>query len=170
MGVLRHDRNLESGSPGGGITVTCPKCQESIVIRGFSGDEPVRCGKCAYPMICREDLLLIVDACRKIDNADYVESAVKILRRLSDIIPEAGTALGALASMYTLPVSDNERWNRLISAYAGGDENAQEWLRRLCQSNPGVYGCRPCRICGAPRYYIKSQKDKTSCSYCQSTV
>ena len=152
-----------------GVAVPCPKCRETIWITGAMGDEPVRCGKCAYPMIRRADLLLIVSACRKIGSADQAESAVRILNWLTDLIPEAGNALGELANRYTVPISDRERWNKLIGAYAGGDRSAQEWLEKMCQSNPKTYQNDACRNCGAPKYYISGQRRQTSCVYCQTT-
>ncbi len=169
MSVLRMGNRLGSVVRGdkSGITVKCPKCQENIKISGFKNDEPIRCPKCAYPMIRRADLLLIVAACRKIAHADQVGSAVRILGRLSDFVPEAGTALGDLANKYTLPLSDQERWNKLISAYHGGDESAQEVLNRMCKSNPETYVHASCKNCGAPKYYVRHQKGKNLCSFCQ---
>ncbi len=151
------------------VAVPCPKCQETIRVTGILRDEPIRCGKCAYPLIRRADLLRVIGACRKIANADQVGTAVRILNWLADTVPEAGTALGELANRYTVPVGDRERWNRLIAAYSGGDGNAREWLTRMCQSNPETYKTGPCKNCGAPKYYISGQRSKTLCIYCQST-
>ena len=175
MGVLRVGKTdgFTQGQGAGrngamsGITVKCPKCQAPVVIAGFRNDEPVRCSKCAYPMVSRADLMQIVAACKKPNSADQVNAAVIILERLADFIPEAGTALGELSSQYTLPISDWERWNKLYSAYSGGDERAREWLDRMCQSNPGVYGQKTCSRCGAQKYYIKRQGSGSVCIYCQ---
>lgn len=172
MSILRK-RSIGSLSTAAGIgsyiAVKCPKCRENIGIPEYKGNNPIRCAKCAYPLIRHSDLLLIVATCKKLSNANQVGSAVRILGQLADHIPEAGTALGVLANHYTLPISDMERWNRLSSAYAGGDENAREWLNRMCQSNPGTYKQGFCGHCGAPKYYIKHQAGKATCIYCQST-
>ena len=151
-----------------GISVRCPKCQAAVVIAGIRNNEPVRCAKCAYPMITRADLLRIIDACRKPNSVDQVSTAVRILEILADYIPEAGTALGALASQHTLPISEQERWSKLLSAYSSGDENAREWLTRMCQSNPELYGQKTCSHCGAQEYYIKRPGGRAVCIYCQS--
>ena len=175
MSVLRIGNKFKTApgrstkSSSQGVAIPCPKCQESIRISGALGDEPVRCPRCAYPMIRRADLLLIVSACRNIAGGDQAESAVRILNWLADFHPEAGTALGDLANRYTIPVSDRERWNKMTGAYAGGDRGAQEWLMRMCQSNPKTYQADSCKNCGAPKYYITGQRQQTRCCYCQST-
>jgi len=171
MSVLRRGNigNAPAASGVGRITMKCPKCQENIGITEFRGNQPLRCAKCAYPLICRSDLLQIVTACRNLKNANQAANAVRVLGRLADYLPEAGTALGVLANQYTLPISDMERWNKLNSAYASGDENAREWLNRMCQSNPGIYMQGFCGNCGAPKYYIREQAGKSLCGYCQST-
>lgn len=175
MSVLRMGTRFGTSSgrnPKGsaqGVVVPCPKCHEQIRITGMMNDEPIRCPKCAYPLIRRADLLLVVHACREIDSADQAENAVRILIWLSDFIPEAGTALGELANRYTVPVSDRERWNKLIGAYTGGDRNAQEWLTRMCQSNPKTYLVDSCKNCGAPKYFVSNQRRQTMCGYCQCT-
>ena len=174
MSVLRMGnrqgvaRGRELGGASHGITVKCPKCQTAITVTGFKNDQPIRCANCAYPMVRRADLLRIIAACKKIGNADQVGSAVRVLGWLADYVPEAGTALGELASQYTLPLSDRERWNKLISAYAGGDEAAREWLNRMCRSNPDTYRHETCKSCGAPKYFVKQQKGSILCTYCQS--
>lgn len=172
MGVLRKGSKQGTIKPTGGeIIVKCPKCQEEIHITGPNdNNEPIRCGNCAYPMIRRSDLLRIVEACRK-KPADAAQALVafKILIRMADYVPEAGTALGVLANHYTLSMTDWERWNRLVAAYAGGDENAREWLNRMCQSNPGTYKQENCSQCGAPKYYTKDQQGTTRCIFCHST-
>lgn len=154
-----------------GIPVKCPKCQAGIIITSLHGDSPVRCHRCNYPMIRRSDLFLIIAACRKLKNASQARYAVAILRRLSEFMPEAGTALGMLPSQTTipLPLSEQERWNALISAYSAGDERAREGLHLMCQSNPEVYRRKPCGNCGAPKYFEEYMRGKTVCTYCQCT-
>lgn len=159
------DPGLHGGS---WITVKCPKCQADIRLSGFKGDAPIRCGKCAYPMIRRSDLLQIVAACRNVSTNDQIGSAVGILKQLTKDIPEAGTALGALARKHTVPFSDQQRWELLIAACAGGDENAREWLDKMCESRPDAYKCGHCANCGAPKYYLRGKKGETQCNYCQS--
>lgn len=154
---------------GNGIAVKCPKCQADITIAAINGETPVRCPKCNYPMIRRADLLSIIAACKKQSNAKQLECVVGLLRRLSDYLPEAGTALGMLATQHPLPISEEEKWDRLISAYAGGDVQAQEWLNLMCHSHPGLYEQRPCGNCGAPKYFEKRNQSSTLCIYCQST-
>ena len=169
MGVFREDKWSDRRGKKQGVTVRCPNCQEKIVLTELQNDAPVRCPKCYYPMICRADLVRIVDACREINSADQADSASGILERLSDIIPEAGTALGELAKNYTLRGGDKERWNKLIGAYSGGDERAKDLLDKMCQANPQIYGKRICRSCGALKYYSKSQTTMTRCIYCLSS-
>ena len=171
--LLTDNRNgrapgIDRNGVGKGIIIHCPKCQAKLSITGFRNDEPLRCITCAYPLITRTDLLQVVAACKKLSSADQVSSAVRILEKLADFIPEAGTALGVLANQYTLPVGDLVRWNKLISAYATGDENAHEWLNRMCQSNPEIYGKKICKNCGAQKYFIRGKASKTICNYCQS--
>lgn len=171
MSVLRRGSIATRSADGAavcGVTVQCPKCQERIIIAESRGNKPIRCAKCAYPLIRRSDLLLIAAACKKPASEAQAGRAVRILGWLADILPEAGTALGALANEHTLPISDMDRWNRLNSAYATGDENAREWLNRMCQSNPGIYKQGFCGNCGAPKYYVKNQTGKALCTYCQS--
>ena len=171
MSVIRRGPQVSSlpGKGGStGIPVKCPKCQETIEITEFKGNKPIRCPRCSYPMIRRTDLLLIAAACKKLKNANQTRSAVGILKRMSEYLPEAGEALGALANQYTLPISDIERWNWLNGAYAAGDENAREWLDRMCQSNPGSYRQSFCEKCGAPKYYARQQAGSSLCKYCQS--
>lgn len=151
-----------------GISVKCPKCQSNIVITESSGNAPIRCEKCNYPMIRRSDLLLLIDACKNME-ATPDGGAVSVLLRLSEYIPEAGTALGLLANRLTLPLSTEQRWNKLLSAYAGGDEKAQEGLSLMCASHPERYEHRYCKNCGASKYIEKLHSGKTVCIYCQSS-
>ena len=152
-----------------GVPFRCPKCTELINITDINGDAPVRCEKCNYPMIRRSDLLVIVAACKNIKNASQTKSATDILRKLSDHLPEAGTALGTLASKFTLPMSEDERWSILLSAYAGGDEHAKEWLHLMCKSNPGNYAETRCKNCGAIKYISKYHAGKMACIFCHNT-
>ena len=175
MGVLRNN-TVDSGGKksvqrktGGGITVKCPKCQTVIMVSKMNAHEPVRCGKCNYPMIRNEDLLAIISACRRLNNSNQVESAVQILRFMVEYMPEAGTALGDLASKYTMPMSENDKWSCLNAAYAGGDESAREWLNIMCQTSPDKYQQCLCKNCGAPKYVQKNTQIKSPCVYCQRT-
>lgn len=172
MGVIRDGGVITSHNNAvrakeSGIIVKCPKCQGDISVTGFRNDEPVRCPKCAYPLVTRADMLQIIAACAKPDNAGQVGSAVGILKRLADFVPEAGTALGSLAGKYTLPISEQERWEKLVDAYAAGDENAKEGLNRMCQSNPEMYGHKLCSHCGAHKYFIKRKNGEPVCVYCR---
>ena len=124
----------------------------------------MRCAKCFYPMIHRSDLLLIVEACKNSKSAN----SIGILRHLANYIPEAGTALGAMASKGVLTINDSERWDYLNRAYTGGDENAREWLNIMCQSNPWNYKRSFCRHCGAPKYYTGDRGEITMCVFCHS--
>ena len=164
MGILR------SGMPGSaaqnGISVKCPKCQTAILITAMGPGAPVRCPQCSYPMIRQTDLLAVVAACTAVGD-HQVDSAVRILRFLSDTLPEAGTALGKLASRYTLPLNESERWNRMVNAYARGDRNAQEWLNLMCKASPGKYERRVCKNCSAPVFIDKGHHGKMLCVYCQ---
>lgn len=152
-----------------GLSVKCPKCQSTIAFKGLPPEGPIRCGKCNYPMICRSDLFLLIDACMKVEKAAQATCAVEVLRRLSEVMPEAGTALGLLPTRLSFPValSDAERWNTLGNAYAAGDDNAQEGLELLIKSNPDLYSARYCSSCGAKKYFVRH--GKSSCPYCHST-
>lgn len=172
MSVLRGEghgglRGLR-GKLSGGITVKCPKCQTSITVTAMTGDVPVRCGKCNYPLVLRSDLMQLIAACKTLKSNSQVGSAESILRSLSDYIPEAGTALGSLANQHPLAISEKERWDRLVSAFSMGDAEAQEWLNLMCRSHPDLYERRQCKSCGAPKYVEKHHPDKTLCIYCQS--
>ncbi len=171
MSVLRDKSRAGLTRPSSknrAITIKCPKCQENISIIGFESNEAIRCARCAYPLILQDDLLQIVNACRELTSADQISSAVAILDKLTDLLPEAGTALGYLAKKYTLPLNDQERWKKLIGAYAGGDASAQEYLDEMCRSNPENYKRSNCRNCGARKYYDKYQRGNASCIYCLS--
>lgn len=152
-----------------GITVRCPKCQSRIVFTTLQNDAPIRCGKCNYPMVCRSDLFLLVEACKKIDSSAQAKCAVDVLRRLSEVMPEAGTALGMLPTLVSFPlaVKDAERWNMLENAYAAGDDNAREGLELMIKASPGIYSARYCSSCGAKKYFEKH--GRSSCPYCHST-
>lgn len=172
MSVLRRDnhrKDIPVVKGSGKIAVRCPKCRETIGVTEIKGNRPIRCAKCSYPLIRRSDLMLIVAACKKPDNSNQVSTAMRILQQLAEILPEAGTALGEMADTHTLPISDTERWNMLNESYAQGDENARELLNRMCKANPGIYGQRICKGCGATQYFIKGKTENALCSYCQST-
>lgn len=164
MGILHGIR--ENSHPS--ISVKCSRCQAHIQIKGISSNMPVRCSECNYPMICYSDMLAIVEACRNAKESQ-LSSAVLILRFLSGVLPEAGTALGYLAKKYTLQMSERERWIILQTAYAAGDEKAMEWLDLMCKSNPISYAKHNCPYCGAPIYMDLSHQEKKICVYCQST-
>ncbi len=155
-------------STGSGISVKCPKCDANIVIVNMNSQEAIRCSKCHYPMIRNADLLSIVDACRKPSNPNQVDCAVSILRCMADYFPEAGTALGALANQYPLPMSESERWEKLSAAYAAGVEDAREWLVLMCQTNSETYAQRTCKNCGAIKYTKTKFSEKNLCIFCQS--
>lgn len=153
-----------------GISVKCPKCQSTITFTAPQNDAPLRCDHCHYPMICRSDLLLIVEACKNIENQTQGANAVGMLRRLSEMIPEAGTALGKLPTThanYNLSLLEDERWNALENAYAAGDDNARGTLDLMVKSSPTLYGSGFCSKCGAKKYFAR--QGKSSCPYCQST-
>lgn len=152
-----------------GIPVTCPKCQANILIKGLQGNTPVRCSKCNYPMICRSDLLPIIAACKKATTAEQTHCANDLLQRFSEFMPEAGTAIGMLANHQKIHIGDTERWAKLINAYAGGDNNAREFLNLMCASTPEYYEQEYCRSCGAPKYRDKRLKVSSACIYCQTT-
>lgn len=151
-----------------GIGVKCPKCQSSIVFASLQGDAPIRCENCYYPMICRSDLFLIIDACKHIDSPAQGKYAVSVLRQLSEMMPEAGTALGLLPTTlpFALAMGDDERWNILEKAYAAGDDNAREGLELMIKSSPALYSTGFCSKCGAKKYFAR--RAKSSCPYCQS--
>ena len=172
MGVLRNSLPGMQGKNGekrrgGGITVKCPKCQANIAIPGLNGREPVRCAKCHYPMILTEDMKAIVNACRELKNSNQVDCAVGILCKMVEYMPQAGTAIGALANKYPLPISENEKWAILNSAYAGGDGNAQEWLNLMCQTSPDRYQRCICKHCGAIKYIDRQDRIRNVCVFCR---
>jgi len=170
VSLLDIGRRPRPGAAQGGaaIIVKCPKCREDIRVTGFPNDEAVRCGRCAYPLVCRSDLLAIVEACGSASGAEQLVCAVRVLTWLTDHVPEAASALGSLAARHTLPMSDRDRWSCLAAAWARGDRQAQEWLDKMCQSNPETYKRVPCKSCGAPRYFIGRRQDSAPCVYCQS--
>lgn len=177
MSILRNTGNSNSfrRSPArpeanDGISVKCPRCQSVILCSGLHGDEPVRCSKCNYPLVCRSDLLLLINACKRIKNAHQVNCAVSVLLRLSEFMPEAATALGMLPTLstFTIPLSERDRWNMLSGAYIAGDDSAQEGLQLMRHSNPGLYAYRNCSNCGAPKYYERHSRVKTLCPYCMN--
>ena len=173
MGIIRNmasDSQDKSGAryhATSGVTVKCPKCQGNIMISGMNGREPVRCAKCHYPMIRGSDLQAIVAACRKLANPNQVDSAIGILKHMAEYMPEAGTAIGELAGRYPLPISEAEKWSLLNSAYAGGDENARQWLNLMCQTSPDKYQQRVCPHCGAPKYTDRQNPAHSLCVFCQ---
>ena len=175
MGVLRNnvsgsaDKGVVRQHGAGGVTVKCPKCQGNIVIPRMNGREPVRCGKCHYAMVRGTDLQAIVTACRKLTNPNQIDSAVSILKHMIDYMPEAGTAIGILASKYPLPISEGEKWTLLNKAYEGGDENAREWLNLMCQTSPDKYQQRICRHCGAVKYIDRQNPAHSLCVFCRRT-
>lgn len=173
MGIIRNtasdmpEKNAGRMHGAGGVTVKCPKCQGNIVISRMNGREPVRCAKCHYAMVRGTDLQAIVAACRKLANPNQTDSAVGILKHMIDYVPEAGTAIGVLASKYPLPISEGEKWSLLNSAYAGGDENAREWLNLMCQTSPDKYQQRTCAHCGAVKYIDRQDPVRSLCVFCR---
>ena len=171
MSVIRNGTTVPGKNgprpKGGGISVRCPKCQGSIMVSAIDGREAIRCGKCRYPMIRGEDLRAVIAACRKATGPGQANSAAGILESIMEYMPEAGTALGELAAKYTLPMSENDRWNALTAAYAGGDENAREWLNLMCRTSPDRYQQCLCKSCGAPRYMLKNARSGSPCIYCR---
>lgn len=160
--------SVRSSFSGSGITVKCPKCEANIVIVNMNSQEAVRCSKCHYPMISKADLLSIVDACRNPGNPNQVDCSVNILRCMADYLPEAGTALGALANQYPLPMSESERWEKLSAAYAAGVDDARDWLVLMCQTNSEAYEQCTCKNCGAIKFVKHHQAEKNLCIFCQS--
>ena len=173
MGIIRNTASDAPDKTGGkyhaagGVTVKCPKCQGNIVISRMNGREPVRCAKCHYSMVRGTDLQAIVAACRKLASQNQVDSAVGILKHMIEYLPEAGTAVGVLASKYPLPISEAEKWGLLNSAYAGGDENAREWLNLMCQTSPDKYQQSVCKHCGAVKYIDRQHPAQSLCVFCQ---
>lgn len=174
MSILRRGIIMPNSGAGkdsaDGISVKCPKCQAVIMVTGMRGEAPVRCSKCNYPMILRSDLSLLIAACQNVKTAAQANSAVSILRRLSEFMPEAGAALGLLPSQVeiALPLSEKERWNTLVNAYCAGNERAREGLQVMIKSSPELYGQRTCKNCGAPKYYERHVTGRTVCAYCQN--
>lgn len=162
-GVLRPNAHRQAG-----LNCTCPKCQTGIRITQLQANAPIRCEHCSYPFIRRSDLMLIVAACKQI-NASQLGTAVTVLRQLSDKLPEAGTAMGELAGRFTLPLSDDERWNYLLGAFSAGELKAQQYLNLMCKSAPERYSQSPCSHCGAPVYRAKSNPQAYPCLYCRGT-
>lgn len=150
------------------VNCICPKCQMDISITQIQGTAPIRCEHCSYPFIRRSDLQRIVTACGQI-NASQVQTAVSVLRQLCGVFPEAGTALGALAGRFTLPLSDDDRWSYLLGAFSAGDLNAQEYLNLMCKSAPDRYSQSPCSHCGAPVYRARNNPNTYPCHYCRGT-
>ena len=176
MSIFRTNHSIGMGTGRGvlkpgcaGLTVKCPKCHASIPVLHLIAHEPLRCARCHYPMIRNTDLRFIVDACRKLSNANQVDTAVSILRSMVEYYPEAGTALGELASQYPLPMSENEKWTCLNIAYNSGDEHAGEWLNLMCQTSPEKYMQCQCKSCGAPKYIARQNQNRSVCRFCQST-
>ncbi len=169
MGVLDRAIGKDGGRglPGGGIVVKCPRCDASIIIGNMNSAEAVRCSRCHYPMICKADLHAIVRACQN-SNPNQVSCAVNILCCMADYFPEAGTALGALAKKYPLPMDENERWEKLLAAYAAGDEGAREWLILMCQANSEAYRQCTCKNCGAIYFFRTHQAGRSSCAFCHN--
>ena len=175
MSIFRNNNVTGMGTGRGvlkpgraGLTVKCPKCQANIPVLHLNGHEPIRCSRCHYPMIRNTDLKSVVDACRKLSNANQVDTAVSILRSMVEYFPEAGTALGELASKYPLPMSENEKWSCLNIAYNSGDEHAGEWLNLMCQTSPDRYMQCQCKSCGATKYLAKHGQSRSVCRFCQS--
>ena len=172
MGVLRglsdRGKNGDFTAPAsGGVSVKCSRCRTNITVTSVGPGSPVRCGRCGYPMVLRSDLLALAEACAAAKNSQ-ITCAYSILQFLADDLPEAGAALGALASRYTLPLSERVRWSRLVNAYAAGNRSAKEWLSLMCKSSPDVFEERPCPNCSAPMFTDRLHQGRTLCVYCHS--
>ncbi len=173
MGILRNGSFMDgkttgrSGYSGNGISVKCPKCGARIVITSM-GKEAVRCNRCYYPMICKGDLLSIMEACRNPGDPSQVECAANILRSMTDYYPEAGSALGTLVMSRPLPLDSNECWDKLSSAYAAGSKDAREGLILMCETHSEAYMQCICRNCGASKFIRKKQGGTSPCVFCQS--
>jgi len=168
-GVMKPGKVVGKDSSDG-IAVKCPKCQAPIMVTSMRSEAAVRCARCNYPMILRSDLSLLIAACQDVKTSAQASSAVSILRRLSEFMPEAGAALGLLPSQVeiALPLSEKERWNTLVNAYCAGEERAREGLQVMIKSSPELYGQRTCKNCGAPKYYERHFTGRTVCAYCQN--
>ena len=154
-----------------GITLTCPKCGANIIVSGLNGNKPIRCGECSYPLIKGSDLMPLIKACEQISNSDIqrVSIAAQILSRLSVSFPEAAIALSRLVNrMPSKTISEFERFNALLSAYAAGNSQAQEMLDDMCKSDPKAFEVRTCKCCGAKKYTSRMPNSKVRCIYCQS--
>ncbi len=151
----------------GSVTVKCPKCASGIPVTQPDRNSPIRCPNCNYPLILRQDMMLIINACLN-SSPNQTGAVMQILRHLSESVPEAGTALGMLANRRSLSLTEKERWEKLISAYLHGDDGACEWLDMICQANPGAYEKRCCKNCGAPLYIEKRHRGKTPCIFCEN--
>lgn len=153
------------------ITITCPKCGANIVVSGLMGDKPIRCVECSYPLIKGSDLMPLIKACEQIDDSDMqrVSIAAHILSRFSASFPEAAIALSRLVNrMPSKTISEFERFNALINAYAAGNFQAQEMLDDMCKSDPKAFEVRTCKCCGAKKYTSRMPNTKVRCIYCQS--
>ena len=121
MPVLR-DRSLTAHHRGdSNIAVSCPRCGSEINVSMFSGDKPIRCDACFYPLLTRGDLLPFVSACEQVSNSDAqcVNLAAHILSKLSETVPEAAMAMNRLVNrMPFTTVSEFERFSALVNAYA----------------------------------------------------
>ena len=171
MPVLR-DRSLTAHHRGdSNIAVSCPRCGSEINVSMFSGDKPIRCDACFYPLLTRGDLLPFVSACEQVSNSDAqcVNLAAHILSKLSETVPEAAMAMNRLVNrMPFTTVSEFERFSALVNAYAAGSTQAQDMLDKMCLSNPKAYQVQVCKNCGAKKYFEKTADSKVRCVYCQS--
>lgn len=170
QGILRTSA-LRGSDKMGSLTVPCPKCQSVIQFSDMRDDAPVCCEKCNYPMIRRSDLFQIIASCKKAKNIRQAATAVAILRRLAEFMPEAGTALGMLPAQlsFPLPLDEHERWNLLENTYAAGNDNAREGLELMLKSIPMLYGISYCNRCGAKKYFERNSRGKNGCPYCRCT-
>ena len=163
MGILKKSENTR------GLSITCPKCRADVIFTELRDDMPVRCGKCMCPMVTRSDLLLIINACKKVKTPYQAVCAVSILRKLAEFMPDAAAALGMLPALVTatLPVEEHDRWNMLNNAYTAGNDDARAGLELMQKSSPMLYGSGYCKRCGAKKYYGMNGGSKTVCRYCR---
>ncbi len=173
MPVLR-DRPLTSRprNDGVGISMLCPKCGNEIKVNALFGERPLRCAACSYPLLKKSDFMPLITACEQVSTSDAqcVNLAAHILLKLSEMVPEAATALNRIVNRIPFTtISESERFNALSTAYAEGNVLAKEMLEKLCQSNPQVYEVQVCKNCGAKKYLMnRTAATKARCVYCQS--
>ena len=152
----------------GSISVNCPKCGTRNALRGFSDKAP-RCRVCCYPFVRQADLMLIVKACRADNMSDPAQAAcaARLLKRLYPNVPQAAVAIAAISEENpAFPVSADERWKALNSAYAAGCGESEQYLNSMCRTNPHFFSSLRCPACGAAVYFDKRSHARPKCVFC----